>query len=148
MLLSPQKGSELSAEPTIVHVIENGQSPFAVEIIAGSHRWVGDEPKEAGGGGIGPSPYDLLAAALGECTAMTVRFYARRQGWPLDRVEVDIEHKKQPAAGATTMVDHFTKRIRLFGDTLTGEQRDRLLDVAGRCPVQRTLESRPEIETA
>ncbi len=96
---------------------------------------------EAGGGNLGPSPYDVLLAALGECTCMTVRWYCTQQNWPLDKVEVSLNHHKE---GRT---DHFTKAITLYGDSLTAEQRDKLIDIAAKCPVQRTLEGSPVIET-
>ena len=123
------------------HVIENGESAYCVDIIVSGFGIKGDEPVEAGGGNLGPAPYDTLLAALGECTCMTVRWFARQQNWPLDKVEVFLTHHKE---GRT---DHFTKEIMLYGDSLTAEQREKLIDVAAKCPVQRTLEGTPVIET-
>jgi len=107
----------------------------------------GDEPVDTGGGNPGPAPYDTLLAALGECTAMTVRWYALRQKWPLDKVEVKLAHRKGNPAGGPGKTDIFTKAILLHGDHLTPDQRAKLIDVAGKCPVQRTLEGTPVIQT-
>lgn len=123
------------------HVIENGESAFCVDIVVSGFSIKGDEPVDAGGANLGPSPYDTLLAALGECTCMTIRWYARQQNWPLDKVEVNLTHNKE---GRT---DHFTKDIIIYGDALTTEQREKLVEVAAKCPVQRTLEGTPVIET-
>lgn len=133
--------------PTTVSVIENGESDFAVDITVSNHRIKGDEPEEAGGKNLGPAPYDLLSAALAECTAMTVRWYALQQKWPLDKVEVALTHEKQAKEGQRGKTDVFTKRITLHGDSLSEEQRAKLIEVAAKCPVQRTLEGTPVIRT-
>lgn len=122
-------------------VVETGESPFAVRIAAGGHEFTGDEALDVGGGGLGPAPFELLSAALAECTAMTMRWYARQQGWAVDGIEVAVDHSKRQFAGASTPVDVFKKTISIRGAALTAEQRTRLLDVAAKCPVQRTLES-------
>lgn len=124
---------------------ETGESAFAVRIEMGKHRLTGDEPVAAGGGGLGPSPFDLMVAALAECTAMTVRWFARQRGWPLDHVEVTVDHAKKQAVGAAVPIDVFDKVILLRGPGLTGEQRARLIDVAAKCPIQRILEGSPLI---
>lgn len=123
------------------HIIETGESAYAVDISVSGHALKGDEPVASGGGGLGPSPYDMLLAALGECTAMTVRWYALREKWPLEKVEVSLTHQKE---GKT---DIFEKRVILHGDALTPEQKNKLIEVAGKCPVQRTLEGTPVIRT-
>jgi len=139
------------SEMITAHVEESGESVYAVTISVSGHTFTGDEPIEKGGGNLGPNPYDLLTAALGECTAMTIRWYARRQQWPLEKVEVNMTHSKQdmPAeeGGKPRKVDVFEKNITLHGDALTGEQRSKLIDVAAKCPVQRTLESDIVIKT-
>src|SRR5688572_3941985 len=136
------------AAPRIhVAVSETGKSPFAVRIEMGSHVLTGDEPVAAGGGGLGPSPFELLSAALAECTAMTVRWFARRQGWPLEHVEVVVEYEKARIAGAAAPVDVFEKTIFIRGPKLTDEQRASLIDVAAKCPVQRILEGSPTIRS-
>jgi putative redox protein len=137
----------LSEETTTAHIIETGESAFAVSIDVSGHSLVGDEPLTKGGGDLGPAPYDLLLAALGECTAMTVRWYARQQNWPLERVEVTLTHSKGGVEGKSAKTDHFTKTIRVTGKDLTEEQRDKLTAIASRCPVQRTLEGTPVITT-
>ena len=123
------------------HVTETGDSAYAVAIEVNGHKLKGDEPESFGGGNTGPAPYDLLAAALGECTAMTVRWYAIQQKWPLEKVEVTLTHQK------VEKVDKFEKKITIHGDVLTDEQRQKLIEIAAKCPVQRTLEGKVEITT-
>jgi len=126
---------------------ETGESAYAVRLTMGPHEITGDEAVDVGGGGLGPAPFELLAAALAECTAMTVRWYARQQNLPVERVEVSVDYAKKVLAGATTPVDVFDKTIAIHGAQLTDEQRTRLLNVAAKCPVQRTLEGVPAITT-
>lgn len=135
------------SERVSVHVSETGESVFAVRIESGKHVWGGDESVAMGGSDIGPAPYQMLAAALGECTAMTVRWYARRQGWPVEHVAVDVTHEKAAVDGHPGLVDVFRKTLHVKGLALTDEQRARLEDVAAKCPVQRTLEGAPVIIT-
>ncbi len=123
------------------HVEETGESVYAVSILVSGHVLKGDEPISFGGGNLGPAPYDLLLAALGECTAMTVRWYAKQQNLPLTKVEVKLSHRK------IDKVDTFEKQIIVYGDALTDEQRKKLVDVATKCPVQRTLQSDVVIRT-
>jgi uncharacterized OsmC-like protein len=125
---------------------------FAQEIIAGRHRIPADEPASAGGTDTGPSPYELLLAALGACTSMTVGMYARRKGWPLEEVVVNLRHSRIYAfdcADCETkegMLDRIERDIRFVGN-LTPEQRSRLLEIANKCPVHRTLTSKISIQT-
>jgi len=130
-----------------VYVEETGESPFAVRIETGGHVLVGDESAATGGADLGPAPYQMLTAALGECTSMTVRWYARQQGWPLEQVLVEVTHEKGEVEGRTGKVDMFHKIVAIRGDELTEAQRLKLLDVAAKCPVQRTLESNASIIT-
>lgn len=125
------------------HIVETGESAFAVTIQVSGHLINGDEPVVAGGKNLGPSPYDLLLASLGECTAMTVRWYARSKEWPLDKAEVRITYHKEDGEFGKT--DVFNKEIILHGPNLTDEQRAKLLEVANKCPIQRTLENMPRI---
>jgi uncharacterized OsmC-like protein len=103
-----------------------------------------DESKEVGGDGKGPDPYDLLLSALGGCTAMTIMMYARRKGWPVEGIQVKLNHEKihaQDCEECDTQegkLDQITKTIFLRGD-LTQEQKERLLEIAERCPVNKTL---------
>lgn len=129
-------------EARAAHIVENGRSTFCVDIEVSGHAITGDEPVAGGGADIGPAPYDLLLAALGECTVMTVRWYAQREGWKLEKAEARLTHVKD---GKT---DRFVKHITLHGDELTPEQRAKLVEIAAKCPVQRTLEGTPVIETA
>lgn len=145
--LSDANKMGMTALRTRATVSETGESPYAVRIEMGAHEFVGDEPASAGGRGLGPSPFDLLTAALAECTAMTVRWYARRQGWPLEHVEVTIDHARKLLAGASEPVDVFDKIVFLRGPRLDDEQRARLLGVAAKCPIQRVLTNSPVIET-
>ena len=123
------------------HIVETDESAYAVNIDVSGHALKGDEPLDAGGRNLGPAPYDILTAALGECTAMTVRWYALQQKWPLDKVEVKLTHNKEGKQ------DIFTKTIMLHGNTLSDEQRKKLIEISGKCPVQRTLEGTPIITT-
>ncbi|HYC45226.1 MAG TPA: bifunctional alpha/beta hydrolase/OsmC family protein [Burkholderiales bacterium] len=136
-----------------VRVIEAGQgSKFAQEIYAGRHRLRADEPASAGGTDTGPNPYDLLAAALGACTAMTVRMYAERKQIPLARVSVDLKHGKVHAADCESCetregkIDRIDRVVTLEGD-LDDAQRAKLLEIADKCPVHRTLHSEVWINT-
>jgi putative redox protein len=125
-------------------VVRGSAAGFAQEITAGSHRILADEPKEQGGENAGPSPYELLAAALGACTSMTLGMYARRQHWPLASVMIRLRHSKihaKDCADCDTkdeMLDRIDRDIELTGD-LTGEQREKLLEIADKCPVHQTL---------
>ena len=108
---------------------------------------VTDEPAELGGEGAGPDPYTLLLAALGSCVSMTVTLYARRKGWPLERVRVRLRQRRVHAkdcvecqSDSADFIHHIERAVELEGD-LTGEQRARLQEIAHRCPVHRTLTS-------
>lgn len=135
------------ADTTSAHVTETGASPYAVAIEVSGHALTGDEPVDFGGGNLGPAPYDLLTAALGECTAITVRWYAIQQKWPLEHVEVTLTHRKGGDGATSARQDVFSKTITLKGDALTTEQRAKLIEIAAKCPVQRTLEGTPLIHT-
>jgi len=133
-------------------VVRGGAAGFAQEIVVGAHRLAADEPTSAGGTDTGPNPYDLLLASLGSCTSMTVALYARRKGWPLEGVTVRLRHSRIHAADCADcetregMIDRIERDIELAG-ALTDEQRARLLEIAGRCPVHRTLVSEIDIRT-
>jgi uncharacterized OsmC-like protein len=133
-------------------VVQGRADGFAQEIVAGSHHLRGDEPLTEGGTGTGPSPYDLLLAALGSCTSITVAMYARRKGWPLERVTVHLRHHKihaEDCAECETRVgilDQIERDIQFTG-LLTSEQRAKLLEIADKCPVHRTLKSEIDIKT-
>jgi putative redox protein len=135
------------ARKTQAKVADTQASPLAVSIEVSGHRLVGDEPASEGGAGLGPSPYDLLTAALGACTAMTVRWYALKMGWPLEHVSVEVEHDKRMQAGHAEMIDAFRKYVAITGPELTAEQKQKLFEVAAKCPVHRTLTGMISIET-
>lgn len=137
----------------VVRVAEAEASGFRQDItIGGKHQIVSDEPVEMGGTDLGPSPYQLLSAALGACTAMTIRLYANRKDMPLKHITCDVTHAKSHARDCQdcdkpqAKVDVFDRSIRLEGD-LTAEQRDSILEIADKCPVHRTLHERVEIKT-
>lgn len=135
------------AHKTIAKIADAQGSPLAVAIDVSGHHIFGDEPALKGGANLGPSPYDLLTAALGACTAITVRWYAQQKAWPLEHVDVEVEHSKIRLAGAEDVVDQFVKTVALTGPNLTPEQHAKLLDVASKCPVHKTLSGQSRIET-
>jgi putative redox protein len=133
-------------------VVRGNAGGFTQEVETGRHRLVADEPVAAGGADTGPSPYELLLAALGACTSMTLSMYARRKQWPLEAVTVRLAHSRihaQDCAECETkegMLDRIEREISLIGP-LSAEQRARLLEIANRCPVHRTLVSEIDIRT-
>ena len=133
-------------------IVRGSAAGFAQEIHAGPHRLHADEPASAGGTDTGPSPYDLLLAALGACTSMTVAMYARRKAWPLEEVTVHLRHSKIYAADCgecetkEEMLDRIERDIH-FAGPLTEEQRSKLIEIANKCPVHRTLTSEIDIVT-
>lgn len=124
----------------VVKFVKNYQQ----EAKTDQHTIIIDEAKDVGGDGRGPDPYDLLLAALGGCTSMTIMMYARRKEWPLEGVQVTLNHEKIHANDCDECIteegklDQITKTIFLKGD-LTKEQRERILEIADRCPVNKTL---------
>jgi putative redox protein len=138
-----QPARRSASQPGEVVVEETGVGNFQVEVTAGGVRFLADEPPEVGGLGTGPTPYDLLCAGLGTCTAMTVRMYARRKAWPLRRVRVSVGHAKTKGAEPP---DGFVREVALEGD-LTDEQRLRLLEIADRCPVHGSLMKGARVST-
>lgn len=142
----------LAAAPGSVLVRETGEGRFAQAISAGGHRLRADEPLDFGGDDSGPGPYDLLLAGLGTCTSMTVRMYARRKGWPLERVSVVLRHDKIHATDCEDCetregkLDRIERELSLTGP-LDEAQRKQLLGIADRCPVHRTLNSEVLIRT-
>lgn len=133
-------------EEGLVRVEERGEGRFAQTIRVGKHTLYGDEPASAGGTETGPTPYDYLLAGLGTCTSMTLRLYAERKGWPLEKVVVTLRHDKiyaQDCAECETRegrLDRIERVIELSGSLSPG-QKVRLLEIAEKCPVHRTLKS-------
>lgn len=129
-----------------VTVVESGNGPYGQYITAGRHVLGADEPADLGGADTGPDPYELLLSALGACTAMTLRMYATRRKMKLERVEVRLRHVQRASAGGG-LADKFERRITLVGD-LTAEERQRLLEIAEKCPVSQTLQKSSIVESA
>jgi putative redox protein len=143
---------ELGELPRNVMVQETRASKFQQIVTIGSHRLLADEPVAAGGEDTGPGPYDYLLAGLGACTSMTMRLYADRKALPLERVTVTLRHSKIHATDCaecetkTGMLDQIDRVIHMDG-ALDGEQRQKLMEIADKCPVHRTLESEIHIIT-
>ncbi len=150
-MTAPETARDASSPQGIVIVAESGAGPYTQRITAGNHELVTDEPRPIGDD-AGPTPYDLLLAALGSCTSMTVRMYAKRKEWPLDQVRVTLQHSRihaEDCADCETrvgLVNQIDLDLELIGD-LDEEQRQRLLLIAGRCPVHQTLTSEVHITT-
>ena len=139
------------AEAEGVVVVRGVAQGFVQEITAGRHHLVADEPIGAGGTDRGPGPYDLLMAALGSCMSMTIALYARTKKWPLETVVIRLTHSRVYAKDCLdcvvrddTMLDRINTQVQLSG-ALTGEQERKLMEVAHKCPVHRTLKSEIDI---
>ena len=144
-----QPGPPIGAPEGVVRVSEADPEGFLQDINAGPfHHVYADEPLAYGGTNKGMSPYGLLASGLGACTSMTIRMYARRKKWKLSRVWVDVTHNAMHAqdTDGLSRIDHFRREIHLEGD-LDEAQRTRLMEIADRCPVHKTLETGAKIET-
>lgn len=142
--LPPPRSPAAAPEADAVVVAENGIGPFGQDIAAGDHRLTADEPVSVGGQDRGLTPYQLLSSALGTCTTMTIRMYAERKKWPLQRATVTVRQKKIHAADCAECetgggnIDSFEREIEMVGP-LDREQRAKLLEIADKCPVHRTL---------
>ncbi|MET0471644.1 MAG: bifunctional alpha/beta hydrolase/OsmC family protein [Xanthobacteraceae bacterium] len=143
---------DLPDESRAVVVRETRRGRFQQQVTVGRHRFLADEPASVGGLDSGPGPYDLVLAGLGACTAMTLRLYAERKALPLERVTVELSHSRVHAADCETcetkegMIDRIERAIALRGN-LDPQQRERLLEIADKCPVHRTLTSEVDIRT-
>ncbi|MGE5385566.1 MAG: OsmC family protein [Betaproteobacteria bacterium] len=129
------------AEITVKH---SGPGHYQHEIVIGRHHLVADEPESAGGNDAGPEPFDFVQAGLGACTAITLQMYAERKGMRVTRINVELTHGKVSLNGER--LDRIERRITLEGD-LTGDERQRLLEIANRCPVHRALQTPLMIDT-
>jgi putative redox protein len=148
-----ERTDEASGKPVVREVVvEGAASGFVQQVSVGKHRLTSDEPAASGGTDQGPNPYDLLLAALGSCTSMTIAMYARNKEWRLDAVRVTLRHSKIHAADCADCetkegkLDRIERDVELAGD-LDDAQRARLLEIANKCPVHRTLRSEIAIAT-
>ena len=145
--------SDEQIEDGTVLVRETGNGKFQQEIMSGQHRFLADEPVKVGGLDSGAGPYDLLLAGLGACTSMTLRLYAENKRLPLERVSVRLTHNRIHAEDCLNcetkegMIDRIDRNVTLEG-ALSGDERKRLLEIADKCPVHRTLKSEIEIRTS
>jgi len=134
----------------LVHL---GVGPFTADILAGKHHLKADEPESIGGNDYGPSPYDLLLASLGTCTAMTMKMYANRKGWKIEEINVHLDHAKghledcENCENANSRIDVIEKNVQIKGD-LDEKQISRLMEIADRCPVHKTLNNPVDIRTS
>ncbi len=152
-LALPEQAPASDNAPRKVVVSETRNGKFQQTVSVGPHQLVADEPIAAGGDDSGPGPYDYLLAGLGACTSMTMRMYADRKSLPLDRVTVTLEHRKIHAEDCaecetrTGMLDQIERAITIEG-ALDAEQRTKLMEIADKCPVHRTLKSEIRIVTS
>ena len=131
-----------SGEDAVV-AMATGEGKFQVRVETGEHSFLMDEPVAYGGLSSGPSPFDMLGAALSACTLMTMKLYAERKGWPLDGVSVRVSHRKSSPEAR----DQF-ERVIHFGGEISDEQREKLLGIAERCPVHLLLERGSDVSTS
>ena len=146
----PEKEDLRSESDVLVRL---GNEGFTSEVMVRHHSLTADEPASIGGNDFGPTPYELLSASLGACTAMTLQMYARRKKWDLQEVRVHLNHRKDYANDmaeveqASSKIDHFDRIIELDGE-LDDTQRAKLLEIADKCPVHRTLHNDVVISTS
>ncbi len=139
-------------EQRVTVVTETGEGGYAQRVTVGPHELAADEPASDGGADTGPNPYDLLLASLGTCTSMTIRMFAQRREWPLRGVTVRLRHSRIHAADCDNCetesgrIDHIQRDIELEGD-LDADQHAKLMSIAEKCPVHRTLTTETVIET-
>ena len=127
-------------------IVSEKDHEFTLNVVSDSHYWLADEPLKVGGNNLGPDPYEHLLAAIGTCTVMTLRMYAFRKKLTLDHVQVTLTHERnyfedcQNSEQSNSFAERIHRKIKLFGE-LTAEQRQRLLEIADKCPIHKTLHS-------
>ncbi len=131
-------------EPVIVEETKRGK--YENWVVAGDYRGIADEPLSFGGDGAGPTPYQYLSGALGACTSITMRMYADRKGWPVDKLSVSVSHEKIKTEDDSSPMDVFSREISISGD-LDEVQRSKMLEIADKCPVHRTLHKVSAVRT-
>ena len=146
--ISPATNKTNTSPPDVV--VRGNAASFLQEVVTGAHRLQGDEPVDVGGSDAGPGPYDYLLIALGTCTSMTIGVYARRKKWPLENIAVSLRHSRIHAKDCEEcetkegLLDRIDLDVQLTG-SLTAEQHAKLMEIAGKCPVHRTLKSEIDI---
>ncbi|WP_390582605.1 alpha/beta fold hydrolase [Erythrobacter sp. MTPC3] len=148
-------GADVMALPKDGVVVQTGHGKFGTEVHTSSHRFVADEPKSYGGDDTGPTPYDLLLAALGTCTAMTMKMYADRKKWPFEGTRIHVTHERNHAEDCGHIayeeegmeIQSLNREIEILGDDLTDDQRAKIIEIADKCPVHKTLEGHLHIHT-
>lgn len=151
--IEAREGRDESAADGATLVRETGNGKFQQQVLSGAHRMLADEPMSYGGLDSGPSPYDFVSIGLAACTSMTLRMYADRKGWDIGQISVTVDHAKIHAEdcadcgeGKEGRIDRFERRISVNGD-LDAAEREKLLEIADKCPVHRTLESGAAVVT-
>lgn len=133
-------------------VVTENNHRFTQDIYSDSHHWLADEPVSVGGANLGPDPYAMLLASLGACTSMTLRMYANRKGWPVEDVSIELNHTREHGTDCEKcdeehpQIDVIARTIKITGD-LDAQQRTRLLEIADRCPVHKTLHGKIDIRS-
>ena len=128
-----------------VTVRERPGGIYTNDVITGRHHLYADEPESFGSADLGPTPFEYLCAALGACTTITMRMYVERKKWPVEHLSVDVSHKKVVSGQGPTR-DVFTREITIIGE-VDEAQRKRIIEIAGKCPVHKTLAASSEIVT-
>lgn len=151
----PHTSSDTPAKPSVEKghvVVTEKDKVFTQDVFTSSHHWLADEPASVGGANLGPDPYAHLLAALGACTSMTMRMYANRKKWPVDKVSVDLAHNREHGEDCTNcdeqhpQIDVISRSVTIEGN-LTDEQHKRMMEIADRCPVHKTLHGKIDIRT-
>lgn len=128
-----------------VTISERAGGVYTNDVKTSRHHLYADEPEKFGSADLGPSPFEYLCAALGACTSMTLRMYGNRKKWPIDHISVDVSHKKETYSDSIAR-DVFTRIITITGN-IDEKQRSRMIEIADKCPVHRTLEASSDILT-